>query len=277
MSNTYYLAALVSKNKFYKNFQTLLEFKPDKNKYPDNFILSWNPTPTNSSVDVMMKIISEIEKNKRFSENLINNEILSISVGKSFNNKEFQFEDFDVGIEFSNSLQGVFGTTEDLLIYLVYENSSRFAVNNHHLSRFLMQKILSLLDAKYAWTLSEAQIDAIRYEKNPFSEIQSVKPWLIPSRTKIFHKNTLSELGCSIYELEKTSEIYRKDIIDDKLIWLSGPFGLENEKPSITELKYDSGKIIKYDDRYLSNLLSSVEENHHKTIEEFIMRFKNYS
>ena len=265
MSITHTLIMLVPRNDFAARMQQLISPKLEKKRYPDCHIPSWKYKVLVGDQNYVNQIYSEIEKNgfidsppKKDTDGVVATGV-EIQLGEvpEVYLPSRGYQHLYIGLR---NNQGVYGEVKkDALLTLnfPFNNST---TNNHLPTRFLLEKVMEILQPTFAWSSSANQID---WDRAHFGNI--AEPWRNYANTMIFG----SEL-CERFNLVKRltslkDSLYYLRKLDGPVVWLSDTAGLGNEDQSWYEMEMQSAFDswwLDFSDPALERVLNLAQEEH---------------
>lgn len=273
MPNTKHFAMLVPQEKFAARMNTFLNSELIPDVYPDKYIKEWGietHSPERARLEVIWEQIEkgEIEAIEPYIVNGSKYKGFEITIGpwplNEFPNHAYQ----NVALAFSVELQTSDYFTDLVFLHIHFQLSSPSAVNNHHPTRFVLQKIVNLLQPYYCWITNDYELDLIA--KNKIK-----KPWTTYSPTMVFGHDFIEdyEIGAFLHE----ASFYYKQPLNNGIIWLGDVVGLGNENPAYYEflLRGDIKTWFTYYDDSLQKIVDSASEMHVEEIQNLLTLITN--
>ena len=235
MSNVHLLSVLTPKRTLHGAIERLLALSPSPNGYPDKHIVSfWSFRAVDRAAAEAFDTLRDMSTSASVSvppESTEGRErtVLSFAVGRSPEDGYIYSSEFgyaSITLSLFPEDQRLLVDSEDVLlrIYYAYSGSKSVPANASVPSRLLAQKVLEILQPRYAFSTTEEGLDELR---TPLD-----RPWRTYTPTMIFGARLVEELRLEHLTTRLREHCFYIQALQGPIYWFADPTGIGNEWPA---------------------------------------------
>lgn len=198
MSGSQAIGMILKRKGMSERFRQLLSSKLIPNKYPDKYIFSWKAIAIyrdNLELFDTLKTFEqsgevkyvETEQYSSCEDSPSLEELVKLEVAHKLQHSETTtLEEFGITIMLSSFQQGLWGDSSELMFEIDIPDSFRYNHYFNHQTRFVLQKMVEILQPKYMWT---------GYASTSLGVSSQYKYELPFTNTQVFSQELLDEMN----------------------------------------------------------------------------------